>query len=174
MTGARRVAVVLCCAVVAAWVFAGESPSKTTGQAATKHTASAIQVMAIQSKEVKLPAQFEMALYENLIEQIERSKRFQHVYRDGDETAAGAPDLVTLSSTVWGFQEGSAMKRQVTTVSGKTSIKVNVQVADRQGKVLVNRDVEGKVRFLGENLRATYDFGKKVVAALDENFVAAK
>jgi hypothetical protein len=26
----------------------------------------------------------------------------------------------------------------------------------------VDRDVQGKVRFFGENLRATYDFSKKV------------
>jgi hypothetical protein len=135
-----------------------------------KINASAIQVEMIQSDEVKLPAEFQIALYENLVHQIEKQRTFQHVYRDGDRTAASAPDLVVLHSTVRGFKAGSERARQVTTVAGATSITVRCQFTGPDAKPLLTRDVKGKVRFFGGNLKATYDFAKKAAHAAHENF----
>jgi hypothetical protein len=135
-----------------------------------KIKASAIQVEMIQSDEIKLPAEFQIALYENLVHQIEKQRTFQHVYRDGDRTAATAPDLVVLHSTVRGFKAGSERARQVTTVAGATSITVHCQFTGPDAKPLLERDVSGKVRFFGGNLKATYDFAKKAAHAAHENF----
>lgn len=135
--------------------------------------ASAIQVGPIQADEVKLPAEFQLAMYEHVIEEIGKTNRFQHVYRDGDHDAASAPDLVTLHCTVTGFKQGSAEKRQVTSVAGKTSIKVHLVFTDKDGKTLFDNDVEGKVQFFGENLRATYNFSKKVATVVKTDFTPA-
>jgi hypothetical protein len=135
-----------------------------------KINASAIQVEMIQSDEIKLPAEFQIALYENLIQQIEKQRTFQHVYRDGDRAAASSPDLVVLHSTVRGFKAGSEKARQVTTVAGATSITVRCQFTGPDAKPLLARDVNGKVRFFGGNLKATYDFAKKAAHAAHENF----
>jgi hypothetical protein len=48
-----------------------------------KIKAAAIQVEIIQSDEIKLPAEFQISLYENLIRRLEKQGGFQHVYRDG-------------------------------------------------------------------------------------------
>jgi hypothetical protein len=133
---------------------------------------SAIQIQQIQADEVKLPAEFQAALYEHVVEQVINTKRIPHVYRDGDHNAAGASDLVTLHSTVTGFKQGSARARQVTTVAGATDIKVHLQFTDKAGKSILESDVDGRVRFFGENLRATFDFGKKVAAVVRQNFMA--
>jgi len=137
-----------------------------------KINASAIQVEMIQSDEINLPAEFQIALYENLVHQIEKQRTFQHVYRDGDRTAASAPDLIVLHSTVRGFKAGSERARQVTTVAGATSITVHCQFTSKDAKPLLARDVNGKVRFFGGNLKATYDFAKKAAHVAHENFVA--
>jgi hypothetical protein len=131
--------------------------------------ASAIEVLNVQSDEVKLPPEFQMALYEYLIEQITKSGKFQHVYRDGDR-AADVPDLVVLHTIVRGFKEGSARARQVTTVAGATTIKVHLQFSNKDGQTVLERDVQGKVRFFGENLRATYDLAKNVAKVAAANF----
>ena len=60
--------------------------------------ASAIQVMMIHSDEIKLPAEFQVSLYEDLIQQLQKQGGFQHVYREGDHDAASATDLVVLHS----------------------------------------------------------------------------
>jgi len=47
---------------------------------------------------------------------------------------------------------------------------LNVHITDHAGQSLVDRDVKGKVRFLGENLRATYDFSKSVAKIVRDTF----
>ena len=134
----------------------------------TKIKAGAIQVAVIQSEETSVPAEFRVALYENLIRQLE--KRGFHVFRDGDRNAASVADLVVLHSKVRHFKHGSEEARQVTTVAGATSISVHCQFTNAEGQSLLERDVTGKVRFFGGNLRATYDFAKKASHIAYENF----
>jgi hypothetical protein len=149
-----------------------QTPGQTKEQQPAKIKASAIQVEMIQSDEIKLPAEFQIALYENLVGQIEKQGKFQHVYRDGDSNAASVADLIVLHSTVRGFKAGSERARQVTTVAGATSISVHCQFTNPEGKSLLERDVNGKVRFFGGNLRATYDFAKKTASVTVDNFSA--
>jgi hypothetical protein len=150
---------------------AATKPAPAKAQASGQLKASGIQVQQIQADEVKLPAEFQIALYENLIEQLNQTYKFEHVYRDGDHNAAATPDLIILHCTVTGFKQGSARARQVTTVAGASDIKVHVQFADKSGKSLLEKDVDGRVRMFGENLRATFDFGKKVAEVVRQNFI---
>ncbi len=135
-----------------------------------KFSASSIQIEPTDPGDVPMPPEFRMAIYENLIAQIEKTGKFQHVYRSGDKGAASVPDLVTLRTTAQSFTKGSQKKREVTTVTGSTKMTLNVRITDHAGQSLVDRDVQGKVRFLGENLRATYDFSKKVAKVVRETF----
>lgn len=138
-----------------------------------KMNASAISVLMIQSDEVELPAEFQVSLYENLIQQLQKKGGFQHVYREGDRNSAGVPNLIVLHSTVRGFKKGSEMERQVTTVAGATSISVHCEFTDKDGEVLLARDIKGKVLIFGGNLRATYDFAKKAAGVARENVSSA-
>ena|ERR1051325_127264 len=133
---------------------------------------AAIQVVMVQSDEIKLPAEFQVALYENLVRQLEK-KGFTHVYRDDDRNTPNVADLVVLHSTVRGFKGGSERTRQVITFAGATSITVHCSFTTRDGQVLLERDVNGKVRFFGGNLRATHDFAKKASQFAQQNFSAS-
>ncbi|MGA8224560.1 MAG: hypothetical protein WB780_23145 [Candidatus Acidiferrales bacterium] len=146
------------------------SVSSAQDKPQAKLSASAIQIVPVHSDEVKIPAEFQMALYEHAIEEIQKTGKFQHVYRDGDKAAADTPDLLILRGDVTGFKPGSERKRQVTTVAGTTSVTIHCQFVDKTGKVVLERDITGKVRFLGGNLRATYDFAKKGAKMVQENF----
>jgi hypothetical protein len=139
-------------------------------QKPAKIKAAAIKVQMIQSDEIKLPAEFQVALYEDLIQQLQKKGGFTRVYREGDRNAENAADLVVLHSTVRGFKEGSERLRQVTTVAGATSITVHCVFSDKDGKSLLESDVKGNVRFFGGNLRATYDFAKKTAQIAHDNF----
>jgi hypothetical protein len=147
----------------------GKSGSDT--QPPQKLTATSILIERTAPPEgLLVPEDFRVSTYENVILQVIKTNKFQHVYRSGDRTAADAPDLVILRLIPQAFNEGSQKKREVTTVSGSTSIKVKVQFTSRDGKVLLEKDLEGKVRFFGENLRATYDLSKKVAAVVNDSF----
>jgi len=150
--------------LVAYALFAEQKPAKIK--------AVAIQVVMVQADEIKLPADFQVALYENLVRQLEQ-KGFTHVYRDGDSDTANVADLVVLHSVVRGFKAGSERARQVTTFAGATSITVHCSFTTSDGQVLLERDVNGKVRFFGGNLRATHDFAKKASQVAQQNFSAS-
>ena len=144
-------------------------PLPAQNSQALKSKVSAIQVEMIQSEEIKLPAEFKIALYENLIRQLGKEGLSQ-VYRDGDTRSGGMADLVVLHSTVSKFNEGSERARQVTTFAGATSITIHCRFTKPDGEVLLERDVNGKVRFFGGNLKATYDFAKKAARLTSQNF----
>ncbi len=137
---------------------------------APRFSASAIQIEPMDPGDVPMPPEFRVAIYENLIQQIEKTQKFQHVYRSGDKDATSVPDLVTLRTTAQSFKKGSQKKREVTTVAGSSSISLKVHITDHAGQTLVDRDVEGKVRFFGENLRVTYNFSKRVASIVRDTF----
>ena len=149
--------------------FAGSHLGAQANQPRIK--ASAIQLMSIQADAgISLPTEFQVSLYENLINQLQKKGAFQGVYRDGDRNAAAVPNLITLQCTVQKFEKGSEKMRQVTTVAGATSVTLRCYFRDNGGNLLLQRDVTGKVRFFGGNLKATYDFAKKAANVAVENF----
>jgi hypothetical protein len=148
---------------------AGSSPN--AGKAKLpKLTASAIQIEPIEAGDITIPAEFRFAIYERLIERVRKDGTFQKVFRSGDHDAANVADLVTLRTTVGKFKEGSQMRRELTTVTGGTTVDVTTTVAARDGHVLLQNDLSGKVRFFGENLGATNDLAKRIAKLLHERF----
>jgi len=137
-------------------------------QQALKLTASAIQLerSSLTETDLVIPEDTRISTYENLIIQLNKTNKFQHVYRSGDRNAATAPDLVILRLIPEAFTPGSQKLREVTTVAGATSIKVKIQFSSRDGKILLEKEVKGTVRFYGENLRATSDLAKKVAGVV--------
>src|ERR1700739_4366332 len=135
---------------VAFLLFVGLIP---LGFAADKPDASAwaIQVEPVQAEEGQLPAEFSMAIYEDLLAQLVKSNKFQRVYRHGDHEAKTIPNLLILHMTLLNFERGNETERAVTTVKGLTKVQVRLKVAPRDGAVLVEKDVQGTVRFFGEN-----------------------
>src|SRR5580692_11102575 len=87
-----------------------------------KLTAGAIQIEPIEAGGITIPAEFRFAIYERLIERVRKDGTFQKVFRSGDREAANVADLVTLRTTVGKFKEGSQMKRELTTVTGGTTV----------------------------------------------------
>ncbi len=153
--------------VLASLLMAGSLLGQSS---AAKPSASSIEIKPMEPGDLPIPPDFRAAVYENLIVEIKKTGKFEQVYRSGDKDAANLPNLVTLRMVAQSFKKGSQKKREVTTVSGSTSISLKVQISDRAGKMLVDQDVVGKVRFFGENLRATYDFSKKVAKIVQTAF----
>jgi len=162
--------------LITASLMAQSAPSGKTGSApqqATKLTASAIQLERsgiTTDSDLVIPEDTRISTYENLIIQLNKTKKFQHVYRSGDHNADTAPDLVIMRLIPETFKPGSQKLREVTTVMGSTSIKVKVQFSSRDGKILLEKEVKGTVRFYGENLRATSDLAKKAAGVVKQTF----
>jgi hypothetical protein len=132
-------------------------------------TASAILVEPVDSGDVNIPAEFRLAIYEDLVEQIQASGIYARVFRSGDHRADNISGLVTLSTQVDRFKEGNQAEREIITVVGATKVRLNVKLSTRDGALLVDKQVEGKVRFFGENLDVIHDVAKRVTSLLRKN-----
>ncbi len=163
-----RVATV--CAILLASSALVQSADTKPAAKPQKLSASAIQIEPIDTADVDIPAEFRFAIYERLIDRIRLAGTFKTVYRSGDRAAANVPDLVILHTKVSKFKEGSQLKRELTTVTGGTTVDVSTSISSRDGKVLLDKNLSGKVRFFGENLGVTNDLAKRIAKLLSESF----
>jgi hypothetical protein len=128
-----------------------------------------VQIDRVDPGDVGLDPSFGAAIYENLLEELTKTEQFKQVFRSGDRNANDVPGLLTLKTTVQKYTPGSETRRAVTTVSGATKLNVRVQLVTREGRVVQEHVVDGNVRFIGGNLRATHNLAHNVAATLKKS-----
>jgi len=141
------------------------SSSGTTSTAAQW----SVQVDKVDPGDVALAPSFQIAIYESLVDELGKTKRFKQVLRDGDRNAGDVSDLLILKTTVQKYTAGSETRRAVTTVSGATKLTVRSQLCARDGHIILERTVNGNVRFMGSNLRATHNLARNVAKAIKQS-----
>ena len=128
-----------------------------------------VQVNQVDPGNLDLAFSFQIAIYENLVVELNKTKQFQQVFRDGDLRASEVPNLLMLKTTVEKYTPGSETQRAVTTVSGATKLTVRSQLLTREGKVVFERTVNGDVRFFGSNLRATHTLAHNIAKTIKQS-----
>jgi hypothetical protein len=161
-----RVAVVL---ALPSMMLGQTATAKPSGGDGTSGTHWSIQVDQVDPGNLELAYSFQLAIYENLVEELKKTKQFQEVIRDGDLKANEVPYLLMLKTTVEKYTPGSETRRAVTTVSGATKLTVRTQLVTREGKVILERTVNGEVRFFGSNMRATHNLAKNIARAIKQS-----
>src|SRR5271163_371857 len=94
--------------------------AKSASEAAKSGPQWSVQVDKVDPGDVSIESAFQMAIYENLLDEMAKTKRFKQVFRSGDRDASAVPELLILKTTVQKYSAGSETKRAVTTVSGAT------------------------------------------------------
>ena len=146
-------------------------PSRISAEPAAQATSSAkwnLLVDRISPGDTNIDPAFQVAIYENLIEELGKSKRFNQVFRNGDRKANEASNLLILKTEVENFKAGSETRRAVTTFSGATKLRVDSQLCTKDGRVIFQSQVNGNVRFFGGNLRATHNLARHVTKRLKD------
>ncbi len=164
-TGLTRSFAACCIAALVPAMALAESKPKPP-----KLHATAILIETVDAGDVSIPAEFRLAIYERLIQKVRMDGAFQKVYRSGDRDAKAVPDLVVLRTTVDKFKQGNQLQRELTTVTGGTTVTVTTTVTAPDGKVVLTNDLSGKVRFFGENLGVTNDMAKRISKVLFESY----
>jgi len=128
-----------------------------------------VQVDRVDPGDVDLEPSFRIAIYESLLDELNKTKRFKQVFRDGDRSASEVSDLLILKTTVQKYTAGSETRRAVTTISGATKLTVGSQLVTRDGQVILERNFDGNVRFMGNNLRATHNLAHNVAKTIKQS-----
>jgi hypothetical protein len=127
-----------------------------------------VQVLKIDQGDANLAASFQIAIYESLIHELNKTKQFNQVLRDGDRNASAVSNLLILKTTVKKYTPGSETRRAVTTVSGATKLTVQSQLCRPDGQVILDRTINGNVRFMGSNLKATHNLARNVAKTIKQ------
>ena len=145
------------------------SSVESSGGSGKSPTRWSVQVDQVDAGNLDLSYSFQVAIYENLVDELNKTKQFQQVFRDGDARAGDVPDLLVLKTTVEKYTPGSETRRAVTTISGATKLTVRSQLLTRESKVVFERNVNGDVRFFGSNLRATHNLAHNIAKTIKQS-----
>jgi hypothetical protein len=177
MITSKRVSSILLAVAIVAMALA--HPLHLASQAATAKSSFgrdssggaqwSVQVVQVSPGDVNLAPSFQIAIYESLLQELGKTKQFKQVLREGDRNASDVSDLLILKTTVQKYTPGSETRRAVTTVSGATKLTVRSQLCTRGGQVILERTVDGNVRFLGSNLRATHNLARNVAKTIKQS-----
>jgi hypothetical protein len=149
--------------------LSGQTAAAPSSGGSGSSTQWSVQVQKVDPGNVELADSFQIAIYERLVDELSKTKQFQQVFRDGDRKAGDVPNLLVLKTTVEKYTPGNETQRAVTTVSGATKLTVRSQLITRDGKVVLERDVNGNVRFLGSNLRATLNLARNIAKTIQQS-----
>jgi len=141
----------------------------SNGPSNSSATQVSVQVERINAADLDLAPSFQVAIYESLLEELSKTKRFTQVVRDGDRKANETANLLVLKTTVVKYTAGSETRRAVTTVSGATKLTVRSQLVTADGRVVLDRKVNGSVRFFGSNLRATQNLARNIAKEIKKS-----
>lgn len=126
-----------------------------------------VQVALPQANDI-LPAAFTAATYEALIAQTRKSGLFEEVWRQGD--ARTGADALRLSLDVTEYKKGNPGVRGaipvVGMIAGKTLIRANLRLAESSGRVLLEEEVKGSKRMMGESIAASTSLAQRSTKTL--------
>jgi len=165
----------VCVAAIVMIMFAsqgqlfGQTAAVKSGETSGSETQWCVKVERVDSANFDLASSFQVAIYENLLEELNKTRQFKQVFRDGDLKATETSNLLVLKTTVVKYTPGSETRRAVTTISGATKLKVRSELLTPDGKVVFERAVNGDVRFFGSNLRATHNLARNIAKALKKS-----
>jgi hypothetical protein len=157
-------------------IITSEDPAP--GQSTSKESLTAVQRWSVQVDKVDpgsttLDPSFSDAIYENLLRDLSKSKQFVRVFRSGDRNATDVSGVLVLKTLVQKYSPGSETRRAVTTVAGATKLNVHIQLVTRNGHIVLERAIEGDVRFIGDNLRATNKVANNTMKILKQSTLPA-
>jgi hypothetical protein len=176
MKTGRRYSSIICVAAMLAIavVFPSLLPAETavaksSGVGVEPAPQWSVQVHEIDPGNIELAYSFQAAIYEDLLKELNKRKQFKQVFRDGDRNAREVPNLLVLKTTIEKYTPGNETQRAVTTVSGATKLTVLTQLVTPDGKIVLERKVNGDVRFFGSNLRATHNLARNIAKAIKQS-----
>jgi hypothetical protein len=120
---------------------------------------------------VEFPADRQVTLVEDLVKQLEGTKKFEPVLRSGEKPSNTSAAVVRLTGTITQYKPGSRAARYLIGPGvGTTKVVAQIKLVDAStGAVVLERKVDGKVMMGimgGNSAGATNGLAKEVAKAL--------
>ncbi|WP_222829227.1 hypothetical protein [Terriglobus saanensis] len=145
-----------------------EEEGQACGDVPTAPASMKLASIAVEGQPI--PAEYRVLLYEQMIRGIHADARFGQIFRDGDRSPAAHCPEFQLKLTLTTFTKGNAALRSTAgplgLFWGVTSLKVHVQLVDRSGAVIFNRDFKESERGDTDTLDIANKIAKSVTKKL--------
>ena len=128
-----------------------------------------VAVESVDLGDVNLDPRFGDAIYENLLEELAKTKKFRQVFRDGDHYTYEGADILVLKTRLQKDRRGSEARRSASTLPGPIKLNVHIQLLTPDNHLVLDQVVEGNVRFSDTNLRATHNLARSITATLKKS-----
>lgn len=125
-----------------------------------------IRVTAPVSDQEDLPSAYRMLVYEHLVDRLQKSKKFDFVYREGESDTDRRCAQYAVELSLTGFKQGSQVKRAtmgpVGMFVGATQMDFDVKVSDAQGNIALRQQGKASVHTESESITVTDRVAKKL------------
>ena len=127
---------------------------------------------------VNFPQDWLITMNEAIVKQLQETKKFKEIRREGESPADPNAPSLKLVGTVTEYKPGSRAKRYMVGFgAGATKVKAHIKLVDRAtGEVLFEDDVDGKVVMGvigGESLGATRGLAKEIAGKMKKEFFSS-
>ena len=135
-----------------------------------------IEVVKFDVKEgIDFPPDYVTGIIYETIMGLQRLRKFEQVFREGETQTDAAVSTIRLTGTVIKYQPGSRTKRYLIGLgAGKTRVVTHVKFIDKAtGKILYETDASGAVSwgYFGGNSRVSLSgLGKKIAEITKHEF----
>lgn len=117
--------------------------------------------------EMGIPAVYRALVYEHVIDELQKSGQFDHVYRDGEEDAQHGCAQYTAQISLMDFKAGNQVERAsmgpVGMFLGTTQMLLDVRVTEAGGKTLFQEQARATIRGESESTKVAASIAKKLV-----------
>lgn len=124
---------------------------------------------------VEFPVDWLLTMVEETVKQLQETKKFKEVLREGETPATADAATLKLDGTVIHYDKGNrAMRYIVGFGAGKTKVVAHIKITDKStGELIFEDDVDGKVimgGMGGDSLGATEGLAKEVAKKIKKEF----
>lgn len=124
-----------------------------------------VQVDEVDLGNESLDSSFRAAFYADLLEELAKTKQFNEVLRSDNRNANDIPGLLILKTAVQKYTPVSEARRAA------SRLNVRIQLYTPGGHLVLEQVVEGDVRFIGSDLRATHNLAHNVAVTLKQSIL---
>lgn len=143
-------------------------PSQLVSQvAATKAEAQnqgaqkwSIEVDSVDSADVNPDRGFAAAIYENLLEELAKTKQFKQLLREGDHSMDEVPDILVLKTTVQKYNSGNQRRGGLTTPDEATKLNAHIQLFAPDNRLVLDQVVVDSVRLNDTRWRTAHNLAR--------------
>src|SRR5208282_4097240 len=96
-----------------AWLPAQTAAVKSSDASSGSAMQWSVQVDRVNPGDLEVAYAFQVAIYENLLKELNKTKQFKQVFRDGDRKANEVPNLLVMKTTVETYTPGSETRRSL-------------------------------------------------------------